>query len=263
MAAIKLLLDEVRFEMLKVIILNAFLDATILFLGLILLLSVFSISIILPFLLSILFFAGDVYRYWRQIDLRYVEERNPDIREILRTAADNQESDTLMAHALFTEVIRKVRNVSSGTFLNFKTLSTKIGAMFLLSIIILSLAFFNVNIQKFENPLSGFGERVGGIWKDFSGKETTQSINLSSEDDIYGEYNLAHLGSQDLGITLEQSLNQVDFNNVENANPQDAGGLEDYPVEVTAEAGQAFTQSIEDINDRKTAAEYSQEIKNS
>jgi hypothetical protein len=261
MAAIKLMLDEVRFEMLKVIILNAFLDATILFLGLTLLLSVFSIGVIVPLILSLLFFAGDIYRYWTRINLSYVEERNPEIKEILRTAADNQDSDSLMAHALFAEVIQKIRAVSSGTFLDFQVLAMKIGVMFALSIIILSLAFFNVNIQKFENPLIAVGERARGIWSDFSGEETTPSLNLSEEDDIYGEYSVARLGSQDLDITLEQSLNQIDFNSVENADPQDAGGLDDYPVEVAAEAGQAFTDSIEDINDRKTAAEYSQEIK--
>lgn len=261
MSAIKALLDEVRFEMLKVILLNAFLDGTILFLGLLLLLSVFGIGPLLPLLFALLFFAFQVWRYWQNIDLEYIEERNPSLREALRTAADNQEAESLMAHALFAEVIERMRKVSSGTFLNFKRLITKIATMFALSLIILSLAFFNVNIQKFENPLAGVGENLRDRWSELQGEPRTPSLNLSGEDDIYGEARIAQLGAEELDITLEQSLNQIDFQSVEEADPASADSLDDFPVDVAAEAGEAYTDGLEEITDRKTAAEYSQEIK--
>lgn len=259
MKAIDSLLDEIRFEILKVIILNAFLDATIFFLALMLILSVFGIWLFIPISLSILFFAIDTYLYYRKFSLRKIEETNPAIREMLRTAADNRTSQSLMATALFSEVMQKMREVSSGSFIDFKKVMLKISAMFVLSIVLVSLAFFNVNIQKFENPLLGTRQRISQFFGEI-GADEGDVAGLSEGEGIYGEASIARLGDQDLDITFKQSLNQIDFSSVSEADPS-SGDLRDYPVDVEARASDAYTGGLEDVNDRKTAAEYSQQIK--
>ncbi len=260
MAAINALLHELRYELLKVVALNAFLDAIILFLILLLVGNIFGIGIALPAGIAAAFFLINAWRRARKLNLRYVEERNPELREMLRTAADNKASDSLMAHALFSEVIERVRGVSSGTFLNFQGLVTKIGITFTLSIFILGLAFFNVNIQKFENPLAGMGGRLSALFP--SGDAEMENPVLEKGDEgIYGEPSIARLGDEQLDITLQRNLNQVDFTSVQQASPDSAESLKDYPVDPAAKASQVYTGGLEDINDRKTAADYSQEIK--
>lgn len=260
MAPIHGLFHEIRFELLKVVVLNAFLDATILFLGLLLVLSVFSISLLWPLAIALIFFILDVRRYSRKFSLEYIEARNPTVREMLRTAADNKSEETLMAHALFAELIDRVRTISSGTFLNFRRLSLKLGTVFALSILLVSLAFFNVNIQKFANPLASLEDTMTHYWQNVFGEANTTETNISEGGDIYGEPSLARLGDQAVAITLQQNLNQIDFNKVSAA---DQGGTapDDYPVDVSAKASQAYTGGLQDVNDRKTAADYSQEIK--
>ena len=261
MAAIKSLLNELTYEMFKVIVLNAFLDGVIFFLALLLVLSVFGMGLTLPALASIIFVVADVWWHARRISLRYIEEKNPDIREMLRTAADNKEDDSLMAHALFDEVISRARRVSSGTFLDFRKLSTKIGALFVLSMVLVSLAFFNVNIQKFENPLAGFGGTLKGYWDGITGQANFSNPGLKEGDDILGDPSIAKLGNEQLDITLQQNLNQIDFSNVQSADPSASGDLKDYPTGVEAKASEAYTGGLEDITDRKTAADYSQQIR--
>ncbi len=261
MSAIHGLLAEIRFEMLKVIILEAFLDATILFLTLFLLLALFGIGLLPPLILALLFLAGDIAWRSRRISLRFIEERNPGLREMLRTAADNKEDEGLMAHALFAEVIERMREVSGGSFLDFKRTGTKIGAVFVVSALLVALAFFNVNIQKFENPLAGLGGRLGDGFSDLFSGEQVAGANLSDEDaELYGDPRMARLGQEELDVTIRQSLNRIDFTQVGEADPSEAG-LEEYPVEVGAEASEAYTAGLEDINDRKTAADYSQEVR--
>lgn len=258
MRPINALLDEITYEMLKVILLYAFLDATILFLILLLLLSIFGIGVVIPAIVSGLFLIGDVLVRRRKVNLTFVEEQNPEIREMLRTAADNKDAESLMAHALFAELIGKMRKVSSGTFLDLKKLISRIGVMFVLSLVVVSLAFFNVNIQKFENPLLGLQERIEGYYDSFTGVNTTTTE--LDEGGLYGDPRIARLGDKQVDIQLQQSLNQIDFSSVKDADPS-AQALDDYPTDVSAQASQAYTGGLEDINDRKTAAEYSQEIK--
>ncbi len=260
MTAIGSLLEEVRYEMLKVVVLNAFLDSAVFFLAALLLLSVFGMGLLVPVILSLAFLGVDIARRWRRFSYRAVEERNPEIREMLRTAADNKEDDSLMAHALFTDVMERMRKVSSGSFLSLKGILAKVGVLFVLSVVVVGLAFFNVSIQKFENPLAGVGDRIGSLFGG-GGHANETAPDLQQAGDIYGEPSIAKLGSEQVGITLQQSLNQVDFTNVQQADPASADGLKDYPAGVSAQASQAYTGGLEDINDRKTAAEYSQQIR--
>lgn len=252
------LFSEMRFELFKVVLLNSFLDATVAFLILFLGLAVFGVGIWWALGFAALFFAVDVWRHARRLSLRYVEERNPEVREMLRTAADNRQSNSLMAQALFNDVVQKVRSVSSGTLLSVGPIVTKVVSIFALSLLIIGLAFFNVSIQKFENPLRGLQESVGGYF-DGEGDENVTG-DIGEGEDIYGDGRMASLGDQELQVTLQQNLNTVDFNNVEEAEEQESQ-LETYPTEVEAEASEAYTGGLEEITDRKTAADYSQEIK--
>lgn len=260
MSAINALLQEVRFETLKIAVLFAFLDAALLFLASMLLASIFSMGVLIPLILSVLFFAYALWRYMRRISLKYIEDRNPEIREMLRTAADNKGQESLMAHALFSEVVQKMREVSSGSFLSMKKLGFKLTAVFALSMLLVGMAFFNVNIQKFEDPLANTRDRLGRYFSGLTGGNESEQVQLGEAGDIYGDPSIAQLGSDQLDITLQQSLNQLDFNSVSGADPSGAQ-LDDYPAEVDAQASEAYTGGLEDITDRKTAAEYSQQIK--
>ncbi len=257
MTSITELFNELRMEMFKVILLNSFLDAALVFLVSYLLLTIFSIGVLAPVVIAALFFCVAIVWHSRTLTLAYIEERNPEVSEMLRTAADNKESDTLMAHALFAEVAAKMRRVSSGSFLQLGRLLTRLAAIFLLSMGIITLAFFNVNIQKFENPFLGIADKVGS----YLGKTEPLNTTTPGAVDTLGDPHMATLGDQQLALTVQQSLNTVDFTSVSEAD-ETAAALETFPVTVSARASEAYAGGLQDITDRKAAADYSQEIKN-
>ncbi len=217
MLPIKSMFNEIRFELVKIILLNVFLSSIIVFLIADLVALIFSMPIWYIIVLSIIYFVISFIVEVRKISIRYVEQKNPELKEILRTAKDNMGEDTIMAHALFYEVLEKMKRVSSGTFLDFRKLMLKIATIFILAILMVSLAFFNINVAKFEDPLKAPLHAIGA----FFGKLTGQEVPVadSAKDDVFGDPNMAKLGQDQLVATVNPSLNSPDFNNVDPAAP--------------------------------------------
>lgn len=259
MKPISSMFQEVKYELLKVLLLNVFLESAIVFLACHLILSIFSMPLLYSGVVAALYF---VLRFWlqsRKFNLKRIEERNPDLREMLRTANDNQDNDTLMAHALFHEVLSKMQGVSSGTFIDMSIVVRRIGALFVLSVILVSLAFFNVNIAKFENPLAKPFGQIGDFVRGLGGELPEQEeINLD-DDGLYGDARMADLSEEELRLQINPSLSQVDFTNVEN--PDDLqDNIKDFPGAAEAVRDESYAGGLEDVADRKAAAEYSQQV---
>ena len=219
MQPIRSMFQEVTFELVKIILLNVFLSTIIFFLVADLVALAFGMPIWYVIIVAVLYcvvaLSGELHR----ISVAVVEERNPELREILRTAKDNQNQDTLMAHALFAEVLEKMRRVSSGTFLDFRKLMLKLGAVFALSIVLVSLAFFDISIQRFENPLerpiAALGRFFGGGIA--SGQDSDGVGGVG--DDLFSEASMAQLGQDQLVATVKPGLDNPDFNQLDPASP--------------------------------------------
>lgn len=219
MQPIRSMFGEVQYELVKIILLNVFLSTVIFFLIADLISLVFGMPVWYAVAAGFIYFIVDLTSELRKISVRVVEERNPDLREILRTAKDNQDQDTLMAHALFAEVLDKMRKVSSGTFMDFQKLMTKLGAIFALAIILVSLAFFNIDLQRFEDPLqkplAALGRLLGG------GSIATGGDAGAAGDagDIFGDARTAQLGSDQLVATVKPGMDNPDFNQLDPSSP--------------------------------------------
>jgi len=211
--------NEVQYELVKIILLNVFLSTVILFLIADLVALMFGMPIFYVIIAAVLYFFIMLVIEVRRISIRRVEERNPELREILRTAKDNQNEDTLMAHALFYEVLEKMRRISSGTFLDFKKLMLKLSSIFVLAVVLVSLAFFNINIQRFDNPFEKPFAKVVGFFGGTTGEVPDASGVQDANDDIFGDPSMAKLGDQQLTATVNPSINNPDFNKVDPANP--------------------------------------------
>ena len=259
-APIKKLFEEVRYEVLKIVLLNTFIDAAILFLAAHLIFSVFSMPLAYSGVLAALFFIGQFWRKSAEFNLKNIEKNNPELKEMLRTANDNLDQESLMAEALFQEVITKMRRVSSGTFLDLNKLLKKVGVLFVLSIILVSLAFFNVSIAKFHDPFAAPLAKAGNFFKDLVGEgELPEETITLDEDGLYGKAQMADLGEDELNLQINPSINQIDFSNVED--PDALGdSIEDFPGAAEAVRDESYTEGLEDIADRKTAAQYAQQI---
>jgi hypothetical protein len=229
---------EIQYELVKIILLNVFLDTVILFLIADLIGLVFGMQIWYAIIAAFLYFVIMLIVEIRKASIKRVEETNPELREILRTAKDNQHQDSLMAHALFYEVLDKMRRVSSGTFLDFRKLMFKLSVVFVLAIVLVSLAFFNLNIQKFDNPLARPMAALGAFFGKTTGTDVDASGVGAGGDDIFGDPSMAQLGPDALTAEIQPSLDSPDFNNVDPSAPSS-----DPLADISGQAGQFDTDA--------------------
>jgi hypothetical protein len=218
MQPIRSMFNEVRYELVKIILLNVFLSTIILFLLADLVALIFNMPLWYVIIAAALYFIIMMAFEVRKISIRHVEEKNPELKEILRTAKDNMNEDSLMAHALFFEVLEKMKRISSGTFLDFKKLMIKIATIFTLAIVLVSIAFFNINVAKFDNPLERPMAAISGFLGGLTGTEP-EGMGGDAGAEVFGDPSLANLGKDQLVATVNPSLNSPDFNSVDPASP--------------------------------------------
>ncbi len=114
------LLRRLKLEFVKVNVLQAALDSILLFLGLNLATFFIGLNVmrgvsnaVVLAVLSSLFFLADLGFRASRYHLELFEERNPELKEALRTARDNLDEDSIVAQSLFEDVLDRARGVKS------------------------------------------------------------------------------------------------------------------------------------------------------
>lgn len=232
------LFRELKVEALKVSIFKSFLNAAIFFLLLDIVFIIFRVQIIYAFVLSLIFLAINTYLAYASITLKAVEDANPEVREMLRTAKDTMDQDNVMIRALQKEVLGKARKIYTGNLLDYRHLSFKvisIGFLVVASIFTSSIVFDMDDIRipydklRFRGGLTSYGidnpvELEGG--------------RLQEDDSIYGDASVAKLGNEVLDLNLNPSSSELDLDQLKEAEGVALGRMS-YPVDVEAQGAEA------------------------
>ena len=100
MKPIKALFNEVKIEMLKVALINSFLDSIMIFFICYFVVSFFNIkflySLLIPGIITFIFFVISFLLKIKKLRLKNMEDANPQVKEMLRTAHDNMNEDNIM-----------------------------------------------------------------------------------------------------------------------------------------------------------------------
>jgi hypothetical protein len=236
------LFKELRYEIWKVAFLNAFLNAAIAFFLSNIIFTLFRERYIYSFIPAVIVFAWSFIRMTRRYTLKRIEEGNPEVAEILRTAHDNSEKDNLMVHALFLELMQKMETVTAGVFISAKSAMFKVLLITVLAItpVIITGA---LPFLIMDNPLADSGG-LGGVLG-VGGLAPTGSVDDAGERDIYGEREVVQLGNEKLEITASSGSGGADFTQQDEANGR-AFKYNDYPTDVQAEQTTAGTGGREE-----------------
>src|SRR3989338_3287403 len=227
MDPIKKLFKELGSEVYKVIILESLLNTGVFFFASMLILGFLKFNILAPLALSVIFFIASVSYGSKKFQLKVIEDKNPEVKVMLRTARDNINSENLLTLALFNELIEKMKNVSVGYIVDEKKVVTKlivVGVLAFLSIWVttadlwnIDLGFDNFNIFK-NRPLMAM-----------------PSIFLNETDSIYGDIRVAKLGNEMLTIQINPTLSDIDLTKVSDAEKRDLN-LNNFPVDIGAQS---------------------------
>ncbi|PSH00106.1 MAG: hypothetical protein BRC28_01190 [Nanohaloarchaea archaeon SW_4_43_9] len=184
------LFKRLKREFLKVNFLQACLDSILFFLSANLLLFLFSLRFtsagrnleyLIP--LSILIFTLDFYYRSQKYNIEIYEQKNPELRERLRTARDNLESTNIVSQALFDEILNISRSVSSESIIPSKRIIQKMLAIGIISFITVLSGILNFQIMDQGGEI--LPENTDEIINQITQEEDSFEIKNSSK--IYGE----------------------------------------------------------------------------
>lgn len=149
-----------------------------------------------------------------------VEKSAPPLKEKLRTAADNTDTDNFIVQELNKEVVNDIKNVKSSYMVDYRNLYTKLISLAICSFLVLIIANFQLNLGGFN----AIGLAIGNLAFDNgpTGKVIDiPNVTLISEEgslDIYGKASVANLDLKKLEFEinpLDTEINLHDIKDVE------------------------------------------------
>jgi hypothetical protein len=257
MQEIKSLFNELYWEVFKISFLHAFTDSIICFFIALNITTLIDISYIYAFFISILFIVADLTYRMKVTTLKKIEASNPEIRDILSTARDHANQNSFMVFAMFEDLIRRMKTVSSGSFLKSSDLFIKVAVMCVLSFSVVIVSANDVHIPKSVFDAHTYQQFFSKPSKDPLQFYTTE---FNESEDIYGDPDLAGLGDKELQIKISPSVNEMSFEQVKEPEEKEFE-RGNFPDEIYAQTDAASEEKLP--KESKIAIAYNLRIKES
>ena len=244
------LLKRLKIEFIKVNLIQASLDSILFFLVSNLFLFLFSIQLTNSFEnyvilggLTFFFFLGDLFYRIRTYHLEIYEEKNPELREVLRTARDNIDKSNTVSQALFDELIERARSITSESIIPSREIIQKIVLIGFLCFLTVGSGLINFQILDTN---SNIVPELGSNNQNDSSSNKENNSDVLNSSDVMGEPEEIDVESRDLNFDIRGTGESESS---------------DYSFEASSD-GLAF-ESLDEQNDEdmKLAKEYSLAIK--
>ncbi|MBN2459293.1 hypothetical protein JXB28_03325 [Candidatus Woesearchaeota archaeon] len=261
MDRIKSLFIEVKGEMLKVAFINSFLDAIMVFLIAYFVISFFNIRllyiILMPGVFAMVFFFISMSLNIKRMRLKQMEDANPQVKEMLRTAHDNMSQDNIMMAALFEELKGKMKTVSTGNLMDSRRIIVRVISAVALVFLIVFVSAISIDLEKIDIPFDKLRFMIPGKEEIFA-EGSLAELAFNETEVIYGDASVAKLGNDQIDLNMNPSLSKIDFTQVSEAEDEALrqGGV---VQEIGANPDAFSSQKL--LDDAEQAANYTQRIK--
>ncbi|MEK6963159.1 MAG: hypothetical protein AABX70_01935 [Nanoarchaeota archaeon] len=267
MKTIRNLFREVKVEIYKVAFLYSFLNAATAFLIVRLLITRVDInSLLFPCIVGILTLVASMIHYTDKYGFKQLEEGNPQIKEMLRTASDNvDQSSNILVQALFLDLARNMRTVSTGALLA--------GNLFGKILIIAGVAAAPVVLDSFNMRVDGLGNLPFGqtFFNSQSQNKFTPHLKpnrttieelggFNDSDLIFGDDSVAKLSNEQIDLQLTPEMKEMDFNKEKELEDKQFQ-RNNYPVAVSAQSAETADNDIP--KESELAKAYSLQVRGS
>ena len=226
------LIQEVKTEITKIMVLTTFLDSVIVFFVLYFLLTVvhlFPITAIIP---AAIFFVVRIVQKVKKIELRRVEDKNPTIKTMLRTAADNVMLDNYVVRELNRDLMKKMKKVASSSFIKFNKIALRMVIIVIFAFSVLFFAANDIHIARLDNF----------VIDRFSTPTRRMGLEIEGEGYIYEDDDVTKLTGDMVDLELMPLSYQVDLSQV--SDPTEKNFKTTFPKEIEAVRQEAFDDKI-------------------
>ena len=142
-------------EAVRNVIILAFvlLDSAFVFLATYFFLVLINFYPILAFIPALFYFVREAYKRVSTKTLRDIEEKYPELREKLRTAADTADQENVLVLRLRLEVINVIRTIAMSSLIDSKKILISIGKILCIALLIIGVSTYNIQIIDLKDIL--------------------------------------------------------------------------------------------------------------
>ncbi len=234
-------LREAKQSILQIVLFNSMIDSLVVYILLLLGCTLLSLPNWYALIPNAIYAIVHTYGNLKDVNFAKIEEKFPSLSEQLITVADNTKEQNEIIDALNQEVLQKMREIRTSSFLNFGKLIRELSVMAVASFIIIGTAAFNVEFIDFKQTIKELREFKPFQEYDINQEllEFEESQNLS---DILGNKSVTELGQQQLDLELNPLMSDVDIGRVKP--PEDRKFREVPPPEIKATTDVSFEEQI-------------------
>jgi hypothetical protein len=206
---------ELKLEMLKLIFVQGMFNSLLLFIGEYIVLSFFlshRFSLIYSILCSLIFLVIYCVYELKKVNYETIEEKEPQLRDILRTVYDNMEEKSMMVRALVEDLTSRMADVQPANFFSASRAFVKITVLLVFLIAFPLLSSYQVLFHEWGEYIGEVTQYLPSFKDDAPSQKEFEDVVFSPTDEIYGDPSVAILGDEELTLTLATSLGNIDFN---------------------------------------------------
>lgn len=177
-------------------------------------------------------------------EFREVERRVPELREQLRTVADNIDKENPIIESLHKEVLGKMKYVRVSSFIDSRWVLGKTLTLALIGIIAVWVSFNNVKFLDFNELVFKTIEKakeLGGDKPEDKFKEFEDIYGYRPRD-IYGKSSIAELGTDELLLKIQPVSSEIDISQVKEAERHEFTG--EFPKDIYATSDSSYKDDI-------------------
>lgn len=236
-------LKELKRAVLEVVFCICWLDCLIVLMLSILVLKLISLDWYWAFIPAVIY---AVIHSWTRLrkaaDFGYIEEKVPELKERIRTVADNLgQENNLVLQELNEEVLDGMHLIRTSYFFSFSRLTRELLVLTILAFLITGVSAYGVKFVDFHGVIKDVGDlRLFKGEYDINEELLQYEENLS--EDIYGDKSIAELGNELLNLQINPAMSDVDISQIRE--PEERKFRSSVPVEISAQTDSSFEDSI-------------------
>ncbi len=165
---------------------------------------------LIPFLIYV---GYKTYQYIKGNLFKSIEEKTPNLKEKLRTAAEFKDKETQMVKELNEDVVKEIKKVKSSFLVDYKTVAYRLLGLICLSFMVIIFSTMNINLGGVE----GISYSINQIKFINEEKMDIPDIAIASEEgdlDIYGDASVAELGLEKQELEVNALDSEIDLNKI-------------------------------------------------
>lgn len=246
MKKIKYAIRELKDSLAYFGLFSSLFDTLVIFAVFVLVFYLLNLSWLFSFLIAVPYLFFHTRSNLKKLDLNFVEEKIPELKEELRTCADtrNVEGNEIVV-MLHEEILKKMKKIKTSYFLSLGRLSRQIVFLAVLSFLIITVSAYNVkfiDIPQTISDLNNLGD--GKNHGDYLLDESLLGYEDMDEDaDIFGNKSIAELGNKEIVLEINPLLSDVDISQIND--PRNTNNFDEVmPIEISAMTDASYEESI-------------------